>query len=92
MRVSETLGCAPQEDKRALGHRQITTTEVYARVSDETLRRVVAPADGHSSFLDLRSRPCRSSPCDLSRYSHPPEVRARIRGGTVEHCPRLFLD
>ena len=28
--------------QRALGHRQITTTEIYARVSDETLRRVLA--------------------------------------------------
>ena len=27
--------------QRALGHRQITTTEVYARVSDQTLRRAV---------------------------------------------------
>jgi len=27
--------------QRALGHRQITTTEIYARVSDETLRRAV---------------------------------------------------
>ena len=27
--------------QRALGHRQITTTEVYARVSDEALRRAV---------------------------------------------------
>ena len=28
--------------QRALGHRQITTTEVYARVGDEQLRRAVA--------------------------------------------------
>jgi integrase/recombinase XerC len=28
--------------QRALGHRQITTTEVYARVSDDSLRRAVA--------------------------------------------------
>ena len=28
--------------QRALGHRQITTTEIYARVSDEALRRAVA--------------------------------------------------
>ena len=28
--------------QRALGHRQITTTEVYARVSDERLRRALA--------------------------------------------------
>jgi site-specific recombinase XerD len=28
--------------QRALGHRQTTTTEVYARVSDETLRRAVS--------------------------------------------------
>ena len=28
--------------QRALGHRQITTTEIYARVSDEQLRRAVA--------------------------------------------------
>jgi integrase/recombinase XerC len=27
--------------QRALGHRQITTTEIYARVSDERLRRAV---------------------------------------------------
>jgi integrase/recombinase XerC len=27
--------------QRALGHRQITTTEIYARVSDDTLRRAV---------------------------------------------------
>ena len=27
--------------QRALGHRQITTTEVYARVSDDSLRRAV---------------------------------------------------
>ena len=28
--------------QRALGHRQITTTEIYARVSDESLRRAVS--------------------------------------------------
>lgn len=28
--------------QRALGHRQITTTEVYARVNDEHLRKAVA--------------------------------------------------
>ena len=28
--------------QRALGHRQITTTEIYARVSDQSLRRAVA--------------------------------------------------
>jgi site-specific recombinase XerD len=28
--------------QRALGHRNITTTEVYARVSDERLRRAVS--------------------------------------------------
>jgi integrase/recombinase XerC len=28
--------------QRALGHRQITTTEVYAKVSDEALRAAVA--------------------------------------------------
>jgi integrase/recombinase XerC len=28
--------------QRALGHRQITTTEIYARVSDEALKRAVA--------------------------------------------------
>ena len=28
--------------QRALGHRQITTTEIYARVSDGTLKRAVA--------------------------------------------------
>jgi integrase/recombinase XerC len=27
--------------QRALGHRQITTTEVYARVSDDTLRQAI---------------------------------------------------
>jgi site-specific recombinase XerD len=27
--------------QRALGHRQVTTTEVYARVSDESLRNAV---------------------------------------------------
>ena len=27
--------------QRALGHRQITTTEVYARVSDHSLRRAI---------------------------------------------------
>gem|GEM_PF-6521213 len=27
--------------QRALGHRQITTTEVYARVGDRALRRAV---------------------------------------------------
>jgi len=30
--------------QRALGHRQITTTEIYARVSDDALRRAVAIA------------------------------------------------
>jgi integrase/recombinase XerC len=30
--------------QRALGHRQIATTEIYARVSDETLRRAVTAA------------------------------------------------
>lgn len=28
--------------QRALGHRQITTTEIYARVSDELLREAVS--------------------------------------------------
>jgi integrase/recombinase XerC len=28
--------------QKALGHRQITTTEIYARVSDEALRRAVS--------------------------------------------------
>jgi integrase/recombinase XerC len=28
--------------QRALGHRQITTTEIYARVGEEKLRRAVA--------------------------------------------------
>ncbi len=28
--------------QRALGHRQITTTEIYARVSDDRLRRAVS--------------------------------------------------
>jgi integrase/recombinase XerC len=28
--------------QRALGHRQITTTEIYARVSDDSLRQAVA--------------------------------------------------
>jgi len=32
--------------QRALGHRQITTTEIYARVSDESLRRAVSSASG----------------------------------------------
>jgi site-specific recombinase XerD len=27
--------------QRALGHRQITSTEIYARVGDETLRKAV---------------------------------------------------
>ncbi|MBI3873006.1 MAG: tyrosine-type recombinase/integrase [candidate division Zixibacteria bacterium] len=27
--------------QRALGHRQITTTEIYARVSDDRLKRAV---------------------------------------------------
>ena len=27
--------------QRALGHRQITTTEIYARVSDDSIRRAV---------------------------------------------------
>jgi integrase len=27
--------------QRALGHRHVTTTEIYARVSDEALRRAV---------------------------------------------------
>ena len=30
--------------QRALGHRQITTTEVYARVSDDSLREAVTSA------------------------------------------------
>ena len=30
--------------QKALGHRQITTTEIYARVSDEALRRAVGAA------------------------------------------------
>jgi integrase/recombinase XerC len=30
--------------QRALGHRQITTTEIYARVSDEALRQAVTAA------------------------------------------------
>jgi integrase/recombinase XerC len=30
--------------QRALGHRQITTTEVYARVSDDSLREAVSSA------------------------------------------------
>jgi site-specific recombinase XerD len=30
--------------QRALGHRQITTTEVYAKVSDEALRAAVTTA------------------------------------------------
>ena len=30
--------------QRALGHRQITTTEVYAGVSDEALKRAVTAA------------------------------------------------
>jgi site-specific recombinase XerD len=30
--------------QRALGHRQIGTTEIYARVSDDTLRRAVVAA------------------------------------------------
>ena len=30
--------------QRALGHRQITTTEVYAKVSDHLLRRAVGLA------------------------------------------------
>ena len=30
--------------QRALGHRQITTTEIYAKVSDQALRRAVATA------------------------------------------------
>ncbi len=30
--------------QRALGHRQITTTEIYARVSDDALRRAVSAA------------------------------------------------
>ena len=30
--------------QRALGHRQITTTEIYARVSDDKLRRAVTAA------------------------------------------------
>jgi len=30
--------------QRALGHRQITTTEVYARVGDDALRAAVAGA------------------------------------------------
>jgi site-specific recombinase XerD len=28
--------------QRALGHRQITTTEIYARVSDDRLRRAIS--------------------------------------------------
>lgn len=28
--------------QRALGHRQITTTEIYARVEDDAVRRAVA--------------------------------------------------
>jgi len=28
--------------QRALGHRQIATTEIYARVSDDRLRRAMA--------------------------------------------------
>jgi site-specific recombinase XerD len=30
--------------QRALGHRHITTTEIYARVEDEQLRRAFASA------------------------------------------------
>ena len=30
--------------QRALGHRQIATTEIYARVSDDSLRRAVTTA------------------------------------------------
>jgi len=30
--------------QRALGHRQITTTEIYARVSDGALRSAIAHA------------------------------------------------
>ena len=30
--------------QKALGHRQITTTEIYARVSDEALREAVSAA------------------------------------------------
>ena len=30
--------------QKALGHRQITTTEIYARVSDDTLRQTVTAA------------------------------------------------
>ncbi|MBI3873209.1 MAG: tyrosine-type recombinase/integrase, partial [candidate division Zixibacteria bacterium] len=30
--------------QRALGHRQLTATEVYARVSDQALRRAVQSA------------------------------------------------
>jgi site-specific recombinase XerD len=30
--------------REALGHRQITTTEIYARVSDEKLKRAIGIA------------------------------------------------
>jgi site-specific recombinase XerD len=30
--------------QKALGHRQITTTEVYARVADDAVRRAVGAA------------------------------------------------
>ncbi len=32
--------------QRALGHRQITTTEVYARVDDDAVRRAVGALSG----------------------------------------------
>jgi len=44
---SEEFPCPSQTDgdlylvQRALGHRQITTTEIYARVSDDRLRRAI---------------------------------------------------
>jgi integrase/recombinase XerC len=48
--------------QRALGHRQITTTEVYARVSDDSLRAAVAGAG-------LQGR---SLPNNESRRERPP--------------------
>ncbi len=41
--------------QRALGHRQITTTEIYARVSDDSLRRAVAAPSRMDSSAESTS-------------------------------------
>ena len=53
--------------QRALGHRQITTTEVYARVSDERLKRAIGIARSFSCTLccNASSRSC-GAPSPLS--------------------------